>query len=131
MKNPLTEEWGKKAEEDWKVANHERENREPVYNAICFHCQQCIEKYQKAIIQEQGQIPPVGHDLLMILNKISHKTEFDIVKEKLGGISAYAVHFRYPRSIDASESEAQEALDTAGKVREIARKILRLKNHGR
>ncbi len=50
--NPLTQEWVNKGEGDFHTA--ERESRvtiAPNYDAICFHAQQCIEKYLKARLQ--------------------------------------------------------------------------------
>ena len=60
----LTLEWIGKAEEDAAVA--ERENRvrkQPSPGAVCYHAQQCIEKYLKAVLQEQGLPIPKIHDL--------------------------------------------------------------------
>lgn len=45
---PLTQEWVEKAEGDYRVASTQRQDAEPVWDAICFHAQQCIEKYLKA-----------------------------------------------------------------------------------
>lgn len=49
--NELVEEWIYKAEGDYKVALREYKSEDPNYDAICFHIQQCIEKYLKAILQ--------------------------------------------------------------------------------
>ena len=52
--NPIVEEWLKKAEGDWQTANRElRARKNPNYDAVCFHCQQCAEKYLKAYLQFQ------------------------------------------------------------------------------
>jgi len=48
----MTREWVRKAEGDWQVANHEAAEASPVNDAVCFHCQQCAEKYLKALLQE-------------------------------------------------------------------------------
>jgi HEPN domain-containing protein len=53
----LTKEWIQKTENDFSVASCEmRVRKNPNYDAICFHCQQCSEKYLKAILQE-NRIP--------------------------------------------------------------------------
>ena len=124
MKNPLTKEWVSKAEDDWKVAQREWNSPDPVYNAICFHCQQCIEKYEKAILQEEGQIPPKTPDLVALFNMIKVKDKLEIDKESLIRISAYATYFRYPRGVDATGDEAKEAIELAEKFRKLARKVL-------
>jgi hypothetical protein len=49
---PITQEWISKAEGDFATAQRELQAQEmPNYDAVCFHCQQCIEKYLKAYLQ--------------------------------------------------------------------------------
>ena len=49
---PLTHEWSQKAEGDYTVAATLWQAESTVYDAICFHAQQCIEKYLKAWLVE-------------------------------------------------------------------------------
>jgi HEPN domain-containing protein len=50
---PLTSEWVEKAEWDFATANREiRVRKSPNFDAVCFHAQQCAEKYLKALLQE-------------------------------------------------------------------------------
>jgi HEPN domain-containing protein len=50
---PLTREWIEKAEGDFATASREMRARKfPNYDAACFHSQQCVEKYFKALLQE-------------------------------------------------------------------------------
>src|SRR5207249_11604075 len=51
---PETDEWLHKAENDRKVARREMESPDPVHAAVCFHAQQCAEKYLKAFLEERG-----------------------------------------------------------------------------
>ena len=45
---PLTREWVKKAEGDFVTASREfRSRSSPNFDAVCFHAQQCAEKYMK------------------------------------------------------------------------------------
>ncbi len=45
----VVHEWIEKAEEDFRVAlSLRRLRRHPAHNSVCFHSQQCIEKYLKA-----------------------------------------------------------------------------------
>jgi hypothetical protein len=39
----------------------------PVYDGVCFHCQQCAEKYLKGVIEEVGLSVPKIHDLDLLL----------------------------------------------------------------
>ena len=50
---PLTAEWVEKADADFATASREmRVRKAPNFDAVCFHAQQCAEKYLKAILQE-------------------------------------------------------------------------------
>jgi HEPN domain-containing protein len=56
--NPLTVEWVDKAEGDMAIAKRElRARKQPNYDAVCFHAQQCVEKYLKALLQEHIASP--------------------------------------------------------------------------
>ena len=58
MKND-TGQWVNKAEDDFRVAERElRVTDLPSYDAICFHSQQCAEKYLKACLHQRDSIPP-------------------------------------------------------------------------
>jgi len=65
---PLTAEWVKKAEGDYQMAGREfRARKNPYYDGVCFHAQQCAEKYLKAFLQEHDQDIPKIHKLLDLL----------------------------------------------------------------
>jgi HEPN domain-containing protein len=45
-----TREWIARAEEDFQVATTLiRPRKKPLWGPVCFHAQQCVEKYLKAI----------------------------------------------------------------------------------
>ncbi|MBO9370959.1 MAG: HEPN domain-containing protein [Chloroflexi bacterium] len=72
----LTEEWVHKAEGDFHTAGRElRARKMPNYDAVCFHCQQCAEKYLKAYLQERGQRFPRIHDLIECWNSVCLTTK--------------------------------------------------------
>ena len=61
-------EWLTFAREDVRVA--ELVLNEGIYNQVCFHSQQCVEKSLKAVLAHLGHAPPRTHfiaDLLKIL----------------------------------------------------------------
>jgi hypothetical protein len=47
-----------------------RARKNPVYDAACFHCQQCAEKYLKARLVEAGIAFAKTHDLLSLLSLV-------------------------------------------------------------
>jgi len=52
---PMTREWVAKAEGDFAIVEREsRARRDPSYDGLCFHAQQCAEKYLKARLCEEG-----------------------------------------------------------------------------
>jgi HEPN domain-containing protein len=61
---PITQEWVRKAEGDFVTAEREfsaASNQN--YDAVCFHSQQCVEKYLKAKLQEFDLHFEKTHDL--------------------------------------------------------------------
>ncbi len=93
---------------------------------MCFHAQQCAEKYLKALMQHHGIDPPRTHDLdeltsllLAALPRVA----------RLSGDSAslteYGVIIRYPGE-SATDADARAALDAMRRVRRFARRALGL-----
>ncbi len=120
-----TKEWIKKAEGDYLVIKHEINSNKPVYDAICFHAQQSIEKYLKALINEYEIVIPKIHDLNTLLNICKpFFPEIEKYKEEISNLSTFAITFRYPGE-DASKLEAKYSIDTLKKIRRLMRKIIR------
>ena len=67
---PLTLEWVKKAEMDYLIAVQSSESKAPVHDGVCFHCQQCAEKYLKGLREEMGLTIVKTHDLEILLNAL-------------------------------------------------------------
>jgi HEPN domain-containing protein len=66
---PTTREWVLKAEGDYDVVLLLLRSRKPTrHDPICFHVQQCIEKYLKARLTEAGTAFAKTHDLVKLLN---------------------------------------------------------------
>ena len=125
--NPITHEWIIKAEGDFQTASRELEALEsPNYDAVCFHAQQCAEKYLKARLAE-AQIPfPKTHDLGLLLDLVLPiEPDWDSLRGDLNALTDRAVEVRYPGFFSESE-DARESLEIARKVRLIVRQTLRL-----
>lgn len=60
-----TKEWFIAAEDDFLAAK-KLVDEERLTNVVAFHCQQCLEKCFKAIIEEQGKPSIKSHDLLRL-----------------------------------------------------------------
>ena len=57
------EGWFLKADHDLLAAQKEFSSKEPLTDIICFHCQQCVEKYLKAYLTFHGKKFPKTHVL--------------------------------------------------------------------
>jgi HEPN domain-containing protein len=63
-----TREWVAKAEEDFAVAcTLTRPRKKPLWAPVCFHAQQCVEKYLKARLNEASVQFHKTHDLEQLL----------------------------------------------------------------
>ena len=126
---PETAEWVVKAEADLATARREAGVIESAnYDAVCFHCQQCSEKYLKAILIEYAVKVPRIHDLEMLVNEVMIlNAGITVVLKHARILSAMAVEVRYP-GMTADEEDAHEALCSAHAIREISREILEIIN---
>jgi len=120
--NQLTVEWVDKAEGDFSTALRElRARKSPNYDAACFHAQQCVEKYLKARLQEAGIVFSRTHNLIFLLDLLLPiEPEWDIFRQKLLGLNAFAVAYRYPGA-SADKDTARQALSFCKEVRQEVR----------
>ena len=124
---PLTSEWVEKAEGDFATASREiRVRKSPNYDAVCFHTQQCAEKYLKAFLQE-AEIPfGKTHHLIALLELIvCVERSWELLRPQLQSLNAYSVSVRYPGEV-ADKAIAREALHLAKTIRSEARQKLGL-----
>jgi HEPN domain-containing protein len=126
---PLTREWVKKAENDFKVAAQIlRRRKEVVPDAACFFCQQSVEKYLKARLVEAGIAFPRTHDLLLILNLcLQVEPLWASYSKVVDDLADYAVDFRYPGH-SATLRQAKLAMKHCCSLRGEVRRSLKLKN---
>lgn len=124
---PITYEWVVKAEGDFAMMEREfraRKNRN--YDGICFHAQQCAEKYLKARLYEADIGFKLVHDLTALLNQVL-KVEpmWETFREHLAYLSDFAVSFRYPGE-SADHAMAKDSRNRCRSFREAARNALGL-----
>ena len=121
--NLLTEEWVQNAEEDYTMARR-AQTPTPYPNSICFHAQQCIEKYLKAWLQEANIPIPRTHDLAELL-RLSLPTHpmWHTWQTAFSEFRTFAVDARYP-GYTATAEDAQQVLQTCTDVRHAVRMAL-------
>ena len=123
--NDLTLEWVDKAEADLRTAGRELAAAEaPNYDDVCFHAQQCAEKYLKAILHENGIYFGKTHDLTGLLGlALEVDQSLEALHDHCESLVGFAVNFRYPDEW-ATEVTAEDALRATRCVREKARLVL-------
>lgn len=89
-----TKEWLSAAEDDL-LAAQKLAGEQRLTNVVSFHCQQCLEKCFKAIIEESGERSVKSHDLLrLLLNAEIHLSDSETVL--IGIINEVYIDARYP-----------------------------------
>jgi HEPN domain-containing protein len=115
---PLTREWVSKAEGDFATASREMRVRR-AFNpeAVCFHAQQCAEKYLKALLQESVIPFQRTHDLVALAELLGRgDSSWDDLRSQLQKLRTFGVAIRYPGG-KADRRTAREALAIAQLVR--------------
>jgi HEPN domain-containing protein len=122
-----TREWVLKAEEDFAVAvTLARPRKKPVWASVCFHAQQCVEKYLKAKLNEASIQFLRTHDLEQLLNQtLASEPLWAAFRLALKHLSAAAVLPRYPGGI-MTKTDAKRSLQTCRTFRKEARLSLGL-----
>lgn len=125
--NPLTAEWVAKAEADYQGAVAlSRRRKRPLPDLVCFHCQQCAEKYLKAVLQEWRVPFPKTHILVDLLALgIGRDPSLNALRPALLVLEDYGVRFRYP-GIGATTAQAAAARASLRTVRLRLRRRLGL-----
>lgn len=110
-KRPDVLEWIIKSEQNYQTAVvMARKRKVPVPDVVGFHCQQCIEKYLKALLVLKKLDFPKTHDLLDLLAILTENEPLlDVLKPDLRILNPFSVQFRYPGE-SATLEEAQKAL---------------------
>jgi len=121
------QEWLDKAEGDFHSALREhRARKHPNYDAACFHAQQCVEKYLKAVLEQEGIPFTKTHDLDYLLSKcIPLFPLWEVLRADLKRLSRYAVQFRYPGE-SADREESAQSIRIVTRAREEIRTSLDL-----
>ena len=125
--NLMTREWVEKAEGDYTMAGRElRARKTPNFDGVCFHAQQCAEKYLKARLHAAGKRIPKTHDLDVLLNQcLLVEPTWHLLRPATQMLTDYAVRFRYPGAT-ADRRKAREAMAASKLIREAVCQALGL-----
>lgn len=118
-----TKHWLAFADRDLEAARHLIEN-EYVANVVLFHCQQCIEKCFKAILEEHEIQVPKIHSVVRLFAIIDENIELNIGVDEsaLNLVDDIYIDTRYPSGIGLlpsgfpSKEESAELLVIAEQI---------------
>ncbi len=122
----VVRQWVQKAENDLTTAEHTLKlgPRCPT-DTVCFHVQQCVEKYPKALLIAQEIDFARTHDISALLALVPEHLHPELLPEEQALLSDYAVSTRYPGDYEAIPlAEAKRAVKIARRVRGQVRRRL-------
>ncbi|MEJ5284683.1 MAG: HEPN domain-containing protein [Brevinematia bacterium] len=118
----IVKKWITKAENDLNSAKNLIETKKPITDSICFHSQQCVEKYLKAFLTFHHKPFRKTHDIAELIENCKEiDPEFENLYDiNIDNLTIYAVELRYPDDFYIPTlQEAKEALEMAEKTREF------------
>jgi HEPN domain-containing protein len=100
--------------------------RDAAHDGVCFHCQQCAEKYLKSLLEDKVAAVPRTHDLVDLLQLlVTHYANMPPLARACVFLTQFAVEFRYPGK-NATLRQATAALRWTARIRDACRSILGL-----
>ncbi|MBF0606713.1 MAG: HEPN domain-containing protein [Candidatus Magnetobacterium sp. LHC-1] len=114
--------WLQKAENDLITAKHTMKLEKPPCDTVCFHAQQCAEKYIKGYLTYIEKEFPKTHsieDLILLCRDICPSIELEADGAEV--LSSYSVEVRYPSEVyyEIPREDAEEAIAIALKIRAV------------
>ncbi len=96
-----------------------------LYNELCFHAQQAVEKSLKAVLVRYGVEFRKVHDIDYLMSLVPSEVSLPAEAEQVVDLTSYAVTFRYPGDYeDVTKDAYQEAIQAARVVFAWAEQIV-------
>ena len=91
-------QWIEKAEHDLRNAEHTLTLRDEdcPFDTVCFHAQQCVEKYLKGWLSSRRLDIPRSHDLVVLLNLALANGFSGLSPHDIQPLNRYTIEARYP-----------------------------------
>ncbi len=91
----VVRQWIEKAENDLITAEHTLSLTERCpFEAVCFHAQQCAEKFFKALLVSRSLPVPKTHDLRILIRLVPQDIQLGLDLESLFSLNRYAIDSR-------------------------------------
>ncbi len=122
----IAREWIIKAENDLKAASHTlKMSRGCPTDIVCFHAQQCVEKYLKAFLVVKDIDFTRTHDIEHLVSLLPENIWLRLSIEEQRRLTVYATVTRYPGDYEPiTLTEAQQIVKLARRVRKELRGLL-------
>jgi len=100
-------------------------------DTVCFHCQQAVEKYLKALLIHLDIEFKYKHSLIYLLNLLSEQIEIpELMFENALKLENFAVEFRYPNEIiEPTENEIEDFFKIVINIRNFVADELNKQNN--
>ena len=122
----LVRAWVEKAEHDLTTAEHTLKLGDDCpFDTVCFHAQQCVEKYLKTLLVLHQQDFPKTHDLAVLARLLPSDVLPKVDTDALLTLNRYPIEARYPGDWEPmSRHDAEEAVGVAQRLRTVVRALL-------
>jgi len=119
IKAEFTRDWVRKAESDFRTAEHLCQGGPGFAEGVAFHSQQAAEKYLKALLVWHQIEFPKTHDLETLLKLVGMVDDkIPEILRDAAVLTPYGVDYRYPGDYPSvSGRDAEQALRLAERVR--------------
>lgn len=123
----LTLKWIAKADSDYRIAQQAMHDQPSLTDAICFHAQQCAEKYAKAFLVEHGK--PVEYTDSSLTSLYSEciviEPELEAYKADFDRLDRFGIGILYPGR-SSSDENVRPAVESMTRIRVFIRAKLGL-----
>ncbi|MHB0946371.1 MAG: HEPN domain-containing protein [Sedimentisphaerales bacterium] len=128
MTAPLKDDikqWLVVAESDFRAYTILAGEDVPPAIAVCFHCQQYVEKLLKAVLTLNGIESPKTHDLRSLgISVCQYVADMKALIDKADELTIYGVETRYPAAVEISDTEMKQAVEIATEIGNVLKKYL-------
>jgi len=128
MTEPLKDsirQWLTVAENDFRAYTVLAADDTPPAIAVCFHCQQYVEKLLKAVLTLNGEEVPKTHDIRSLSIAASrYASDMRTLLDDAAELTVYGVETRYPAAIEVTEAEMKQAVKIATETGALLKKYL-------
>ena len=109
----VVRQWVEKAEHDLLNIRNNLAASDIPWDTVCFHAQQCAEKYVKALLVCRRVEVPRTHDLRLLLQRVPADLLLAVDVSRVLRLNRYTIEARYPgdwEPITPQEGESAVAI---------------------